>query len=263
MSIEGGARAEAARGAGSTTALWFPLEAALREVLDLCVNARAAQIALERARAPRTPGGLGDGPDPSAPEGDPRLARAPELARELALRGEPPAGADLVALRSLVRQRLVELRATIAEVLSDHDVYYALFPVVVHFDELVQISTRGEASRWEPLQGELYEVDNGGELFFTIADDKLRQQETHPFVFEVFYFCLADGFSGMYQGDRKKLGEYAARLAERIQPRHAPAPAPTRPARRVELVPFPWRYYAFASGLVFATYLALAWFGTP
>jgi type VI secretion system protein ImpK len=251
----------AGRSAGSTTALWFPLEAALREVLDLCVRARASQIAFERARS-RAPGPAAE-QAPFEPEGDPRLARAPEIARGLALRGEPAAGADLVALRSLVRQRLVQLRATFAEVLSDHDVYYALFPVVVYIDELVQISTRGEAARWEPLQGELYDVDNGGELFFTVAEDKLRQQETHPFVFETFYFCLADGFSGMYQNDRKKLDEYASRLAERIALRPAPALAPPRPARVVELVAFPWRYYAIAAGVVVATYLALSLFGTP
>ncbi|HEU4412939.1 MAG TPA: DotU family type IV/VI secretion system protein [Polyangiaceae bacterium] len=263
MSTDAAARA-AARGAGSTTALWFPLEAALREVQDLCVGARAAQIAVERARA-RAPVAAAGAPGeaPLDAEADPRLARAPELARELARRGEPPAGPDLVALRAIVRQRLVELRAAFAEVLSEHDVYYALFPVVVYVDELVQISTRGEAARWEPLQGELYEIDNGGELFFTVAEDKLRQQETHPFVFEVFYFCLADGFAGMHQGHRKKLDEYAARLAERIPLRPAPAAAPPRPARGVELVAFPWPYYAVASGVVVATYLALSWFGTP
>jgi type IV/VI secretion system ImpK/VasF family protein len=253
----------AARGAGSTTALWFPLQAAVREAHELCVEARAAQIALERARAPRAPGGAPGEEPPDPPESDPRLARAPGRARELALSGGAPAAADLVALRAHLRDRLVELRATFAEVLTDHDVYYALFPVVVHVDELVRISTRGESSRWEPLQGELYEIDNGGELFFKIADDKLRQQETHPFVFEVFYFCLADGFAGMYQGDRKHLDEYAARLAERIPLRPAPPAAPPRPARGVEIVPFPWQYYAAASGLAVATYLALSWFGTP
>lgn len=262
MSTDERARATTARGPGSTTALWFPLQAAVNEAHDLCVQARAAQIAFEHARAPRAPGGAPNDPPAAPPEADPRLARAFEVARELTLHGAVSAGPDLVALRSHLRQRLVELRATFAEVLTDHDVYYALFPVVVHVDELVRISTRGEAARWEPLQGELYEIDNGGELFFKVADDKLRQQETHPFVFEVFYFCLADGFAGMYQGDRKRLDEYAMRLAERVPLRPTP-PAAARPLRGVELVPFPWQYYAVASGLALTTYLALSWFGTP
>ncbi|MCU0684529.1 MAG: DotU family type IV/VI secretion system protein [Polyangiaceae bacterium] len=312
---------------GSTTALWFDIEAAFREALDLCVRARASQIAFEQARS-RAPAGrgaanaafsvgapaaraaaagprrapdadgeatvplavgvdvgatlplaVGAGGGATVPlavgddgatvplavgaDGDRRLAGAAELARERALRGEPPAPADLVALRALLRKRLIWLRAKFAEVLSEHDVYYALFPLVVYIDELVQVATRGEAARWQPLQGELFDVDNGGELFFTVIEDKLRQQETHPFVFEVFYFCLAHGFLGMYQDDRKKLGEYAARLAERVPGRPAAPAAPRAVERGVELVPFPWHYYAIASGAVLVLYLALSWLGTP
>ena len=94
----------------------------------------------------------------------------------------------------------------------------------MYTDELVAAVMPGQTARWEPLQGELYDIDNGGELFYSILEDCLRKEETPPVVFEVFYFCLNDGFLGMYQGDRKKIEEYEARLANRI-----PLGPPTRP----------------------------------
>jgi type IV/VI secretion system ImpK/VasF family protein len=199
--------------------------------------------------------------EPGVPE-DPRLAKAVDLARDMAFREENVGGADLVALKHMILKRLKWLQSKFAEVLSDHDVYYALFPVVVYFDELVQIGTRGESTRWESLQSALYDIDNGGERFFSVLDERLRQQETSPIVLEVFYFCLADGFAGMHQSDPKKLEEYKERLADRIPVK--PVVAADPPDRRPpEFVQFPWRYYAIAAASVLLTYLALSWLPVP
>jgi type IV/VI secretion system ImpK/VasF family protein len=194
-----------------------------------------------------------------------RTSRAAELARDLAFREAHPNGADLVELRALLRKRLTWLKARFAEVLADHEVYYALFPIVVYVDELVNAVTRGAIARWEPLQSELYEVDNGGEVFYAILDDRLRQEETSPIVFEVFYFCLKDGFAGMYQGDPRKIDEYKARLVERTRLKPTRDEAPPKDAAPVELVDFPWRYYAIAGASIGASYLlftVFAWMST-
>ncbi|MEI7894735.1 MAG: DotU family type IV/VI secretion system protein [Myxococcales bacterium] len=250
----------------STHSLWFHIEAAFREIVDACVNARAAQLALEQrseeanllrtGRPSRTSAVLNE--EVGKTRGT--FAKASELARDLAFREANAQGPDLVEVRSQLRKRLAALKAQSAEVLAGHDIYYALFPLVVYVDELVQAATRGGTARWEPLQSELYEVDNGGELFYSILDERLRQQETHPLVLEVFYFCLADGFVGMYQGDTRKVEEYMQRLMQRIPQREIAAPGATA-EHSVELVAFPWKYYAMARGAVVATHSILSWLG--
>lgn len=248
----------------SAQALWFHVETAFREGHELCVQARAAQLVAaqrdpgakaatplrSRATLPMEPGaGLHDPGDD-----DPRLAGAAALARDLAFREANAGGADLVALRAALRKRVLWLRMRLAEVLSDRDVFHGIFPIVVHFDELVRVASRGEAARWEPLQGELYSVDNGGEAFFTLLDDQLRQRETHPLVLEIFFLCLSDGFRGAHDDDPRKLEEYRQRLADRLAVR--PVVVDERPAAaKIEIVKFPWPYYAVAVAAVALAHL--------
>ena len=248
----------------STTALWFPIETAFAEIEQLCIEARAAEVALRRKQdeaallaamtSGRTVSLRVEEPTPD----DPRQARAQELSRDLAFREAHPDGPDLVELRSKLRKRISWLKSELSVALTEHEVYYALFPLVVYTDELVASITRGQSLRWEPLQSELYEVDNGGELFFSILEERLRKDETAPIVFEVFYFCLVDGFVGMYQGDPRKLEEYRARVAQRIPLR----PISDRPTGRdrapVELVAFPWRFYAIAAAAIAITWALFA-----
>ena len=253
---------------GSTTALWFHIETAFAELLDLCVEARAAELAARQVREESklvksfARGGVraNDDGEETLAVVDARYARAAEMAKDLAFREAHPDGADLVELRARLRKRLTWLKSKFSEVLADHEVYYALFPIVVYCDELVNAVTHGAISRWEPLQSELYEVDNGGEVFYSILEDRLRQEETPPIVFEVFYFCLKDGFLGMYQSDLKKIDEYKSRLVDRarLKPTVDPANEPLRKEPgAVFLVDFPWRYYAVAAIGVVTTYAAL------
>lgn len=247
---------------GSTTALWFHIETAFAEVFELCIQARAAELGAYQMREEAkllksfARGGRSFDDEETAPQKDPKYARAAELAKDLAFREAHPNGADLVDLRAKLRKRLTWLKSKFSEILADHEVYYTLFPIVVYCDELVNSVTHGAISRWEPLQSELYEVDNGGEVFYSILDDRLRQEETSPIVFEVFYFCLKDGFVGMYQGDRKKIDEYMARLAERARLKPTVDDAPRHEPASVDLVDFPYRYYVIAAAGVVASYVA-------
>ncbi len=251
----------------STTALWISIEAAFAELEQLCIEARAAELAVEarqneaELRRSMAAGRVG-AVAATVVEQDPRQVRAGDLARDLAFREAHAKGADLVELRSRVRKRLSWLKGKLGEALTEHEVYHTLFPLVVYADELALSITRGQSGRWEPLQSELYEVDNGGELFFTLIEDHLRKDETHPIVFEVFYFCLKDGFVGMYEGDPRKLEEIRARVAARIPLAPTGAEVDRRGPAQVELVPFPWRYYAIGVASVAIGWLLLAWLGS-
>jgi type VI protein secretion system component VasF len=248
----------------SITALWLSFDLAFSEIEQLCVEARAAQLALQKrkeeaallrnlALARVSVPAL-----PSDTRGDVREARASELARDLAFCDAHADGPNLVALRSAIRERLQWLKGELAEVLTEHELHYVLLPLVIYIDELVTSITRGEASRWEPLQSELYDVENGGELFYALMQDHLRKSDTHPFVFQMFYFCLSDGFVGAAERDLRKIEQAKALLAARIPL----APAPPGPDQMrdqpIELVRFPWNYYAWAAAAMVASWAVLS-----
>lgn len=204
---------------------WYPLAEVLAHVEKACADARALvlrarELEAETAEAP-VPGEL-PGPRPEA---------VPEV--------------DVPALRADLRGRLGWLKARLGEVLTERETYYALFPVVLYADELVLAAVGPRGAAWPPLQRELYEVDNGGELFFQTLDTLLRREETAPEVLEVFLYCLNAGFSGQYLNDPAKREEYRSRLIEKIPVDHPALLASagdTLPP--IELVEFPWRYYA-------------------
>jgi type IV/VI secretion system ImpK/VasF family protein len=266
----------------STTALWFDIEATFSELHELCIEARAAELAMQKrdeekrlfqgGRSSTPPRAEGAGLEAASSKGSDardvrdarhaRDARARELSRDLAFAEAHPQGADLVELRSRLRKRLSWLKSRLAEALSEHDVYYTLFPVVVYTDELVNAIAPTAVARWEPLQSELYDLSNGGEVFYSVLEERLRQEETHPIVFEVFYFCLSDGFTGAYLADPRKIDEMKARLSERIRPKPIDADSDARKeAPPVTLVRFPWQLHAAGGALVLAAYLLYTWLG--
>ena len=246
------------------TALWLCIDTAFAEVVEMCLAARAAELVLQKQKTSdpigRALGFGGASPAAEKPLEAGRYARAAELAKDLGFREAHPNGADLVALRSNLRKRLVWLRGKLAEVLAEHEVYYVLFPFVVYCDELVSTAaTRGAASRWESMQSELYEIDNGGELFYQILEERLKQSETHPLVFEIFYFCLLDGFTGTHQPGSNKIQEYKALLLARIPRPEIPCIDARREQKRPDLIALPWQYYAVASAIVLIAYGLLSW----
>ena len=122
----------------STTALWFHIETAFAEFEELCVQARAAELSVqkqkeERARRRGSFGGRAYDDDQTQPIQDGRFPRAQDLAKDLAFREAHSKGADLVEMaRALPESASSWLKARFAEALSDHEVYYALFPIVVY-----------------------------------------------------------------------------------------------------------------------------------
>ena len=123
----------------------------------------------------------------------------------------------LVQVRAEIRKQLDFLRSRLAQQFNERDLYLALFPVVAHFDELVQIHyLKGKYLEWPPLQQELFQVDNAGELFFETLDDILLKPQTNPFIFEIYYLCLSNGFSGKYTENPVRINEYLNKLRGKI-----------------------------------------------
>jgi type IV/VI secretion system ImpK/VasF family protein len=247
--------------------LWFQIEDAFAQIEEQCMVARAAQLVVDQRRADEVVSqAVAAGrsiPPPVAKVAEAgRYARATDMAKDIAFRDANGGGPDLVALRENLRRVLTELRRGLVEGLAEHDVYYVLFPLVLYTDELVSKATRGASTRWEPMQSEFYEIENGGELFYQVLDERLKEEQTHPLVLETFYFCLLDGFTGMHLAGSKRIEEYRVQLRERIpRPEVMFKQAQTLP-RRPELAEFPIHYYALAAATVLVIYLLLRW-GAP
>lgn len=123
---------------------------------------------------------------------------------------------DIVKVRSPIRTQLDFLRAKLSETLSERDCYLILFAIVALFDEHVQANYLGDNESWPPLQTELFQIDDAGEVFYETLDDILHKPQTLPLVYEVFYFCLNHGFRGRYNDNPVKITEYLRRLRVKI-----------------------------------------------
>jgi len=131
-----------------------------------------------------------------------------------------PAGVesfDIVGVRAEIRKQLDVLRVKLAEQLTERDCYLVVFPIVAYFDAHIKTYYLAEKQlSWPPLQKELFQIDEAGELFYETVDDLLRKPQTIPFIYEVYYFCLSQGFQGKYADNPVKISEYMKKLREKI-----------------------------------------------
>jgi type IV/VI secretion system ImpK/VasF family protein len=167
---------------------------------------------------------------------------------------------EMIPMRTDIRTKLEVLKAKLGEQLNEREVYLVIFPIVVYFDEIVQSQiARGQHTAWPPLQKELYQILDGGEMFYTVLDDILRKPETLPFVYEIFYFCLADGFQGKYAGNQIAIDDYKSKLAAKIPVTPLEAQESDSQVFRMGQVPrFPFWYYAATAALMVGAYAGLA-----
>ena len=183
------------------------------------------------------------------------------LSRDLARHGAAATPAvDRTELRARVRDELLAARARFSGSMPEGEAYRALFPLVAHVDEIMQLADgAGPRPAWAPLQKELFGVTNAGDLFFESLDELLEASATPRFALELYLFCLQLGFQGRHAGSPGQLERYRRRIAARIcgpLPAREPAPEPARPepppGRRAALLP-----YAAAALLLVASYLGL------
>lgn len=171
---------------------------------------------------------------------------------------------DLVDLRAKLRTRLEHLRALLVERHSERDAYFVLFPLVAHYDELVKtLILDMTQAQWPPIQQELYQVADAGDLFYESLDGVLGKPETLPLVYEVYYFCLEDGFMGRYGANPDRFADYRQRLRERIRPSAVEAEAPRWAAAAPRKAPLRlpnWVYYGAAGLLLWLAYGLLSVF---
>jgi type IV/VI secretion system ImpK/VasF family protein len=180
-----------------------------------------------------------------------RLATAPVVSAEQE---------TLNRLHQDVHARIEVLRTALV---AEPGVEHAMLALVLYFDERIM----GQlpeflATSWPLLQTRLTGRKTGGSDFFHLIDRLLEADPPPGFVFEVYYFCLNNGFQGQYADDLASLEGYRQRLRARIA-----APEPERqpratPAASQAPAPVKYRalYYAAAAVVVLLVAIALtAW----
>jgi type IV/VI secretion system ImpK/VasF family protein len=177
--------------------------------------------------------------------------------------GANPAAAMVVEHDTLqrlhhdVHGRVEALRAVLAREPGGEQ---AMLALVLYVDERVMDQLpEFLATSWPLLQTRLTGRKTGGSDFFRLIDRMLEAEPPPELVFEVYFFCLANGFQGQYADDLAALERYQQRLRERIvapepqrQPRELAVPsASPRPIRSTVL------YYLAAVGAVVLVGFAL------
>jgi len=156
----------------------------------------------------------------------------------------------LVNVRKNIRTHLDFLRSQLLEELHERDSYFVLFPIVALFDELVQVQFLDvNQAAWPPLQKELFQVDDAGDMFYETLDEILSKPQTLPIVYEVYYFCLNYGFKGRYNDNELKINEYMKKLKTKIAataPDDLAAAEPEKPGRFKQIGSKTWYYLAAA-----------------
>ncbi len=170
-------------------------------------------------------------------------------------------GGDIIQARSEIRTQLDILRSDLAEMMSERDGYLVLFPIVIHIDELIQSEYLRDNQSWPPLQKELFGIDDGGIQFYETMNDLLRKPDTHPFIFEVFYFCMSHGFQGRYVDNRVKINESMKKLKNKIPLEdikiHQSSPDPVI---RIRQFISPLWSYAVAGVVIVSCYLVISFY---
>jgi len=163
-------------------------------------------------------------------------------------------------LRARMREEILGARTRFTELMNEREAYRALFPLVAYVDEIMQLSeSAGHPASSVPLQKELFEVTNAGELFFESLDELLESSTGSRFTLEVYLYCLKLGYQGRHAGNPEKLEGYERRIAAVLceplpEREEVPAPEVALPlARRHTAI----KCYAGAALLLAVTYLGL------
>lgn len=159
---------------------------------------------------------------------------------------------NILQVREAIRKQLDMLRIDLAEYLTEQESYYVLFAIVIYIDEHIQVNVLDKADlTWPILQKELFDIDDGGNLFYDTLDHILKKPEISPFIFEVFYFCLKHGLKGKHISDPLAIADYKKRLEQKIDKEEVtPDTVIPDDTKRFPLLFSPVWYYGVAIGFL-------------
>jgi type VI protein secretion system component VasF len=207
------------------------------------------------------------------------LVAAHREASELIAHAAPEAAAtDLDAMRVVVgpeamealhaelRQTLARLASKLGQRLDNGDIKQVIFILAIALDEKVQRRLApDEAPRWPLLQRALFDVHDGGDLFYDLIEDRLARVDSDELqlIFELCYFCLSDGFVGRHSRNKPAIEECKRKLAARI-PRPVGSESDERTlayGMMATSVRLPPRYWIYGAGslLLLPLILLLLW----
>jgi type VI protein secretion system component VasF len=185
----------------------------------------------------------------------------PAAARDLEASTRAVLGAEaLEALHARLRDVLARLTARLSHRLSAAAIKEVLFVLSIVLDEKIQRRLApADEPAWPLLQRALFEVHDGGDLFYELIDDRLGRVDASPLVFELCYFCLDDGFVGRHNRAPRNLEAYKRKLAARIAGPARPAHDEKTTAWQLPDTRGPLRLYLATAAFALVWPLALWW----
>ncbi len=103
--------------------------------------------------------------------------------------------------------------------IPSEDIEEAKFAIVAFIDETILSSDWAGTDEWmkTPIQLELYDQFDAGEVFFDRLEELQEEPEYNAQVLEVYYLCMTLGFKGKYQlQQQEKLREMIDSTAEML-----------------------------------------------
>lgn len=152
---------------------------------------------------------------------DQRLAEifAPCFTLILQLRAADDFG-DSEVLRRRIKELLDDAdREALRTGISSDNIQTSKFALVAFIDETILSSSWSQKDEWvsTPLQLELYDQYDAGEVFFDRLDELRGNARANAEALEVYYFCMTLGFKGKYQlHEQERLREIVERVYKEI-----------------------------------------------
>jgi type VI secretion system protein ImpK len=168
-------------------------------------------------------------------------------------------------LHGQLRHTLARATQKLGQSMDNGDIKQIVFILAIALDEKVQRRLAPEeAPRWPLLQRALFDVHDGGDLFYDLIDDRLTRSDTLPLIFEVCFFCLSDGFVGRHSRNKPMIEEYKRKLAARISRPDGGNETVTRTTAYMPQLAsnrLPLKYYLYSAGalVLVPLLLLLAW----
>ena len=168
-----------------------------------------------------------------------------ELANHIhAIRHKGLGTASIHETRRTIREILKQSHEFLLEKTVERNAYFVLFALVALTDECMQeYSQKNPSDAWLPLQSELFEITNAGTLFYQYIDYFRGRNDIPVIIYEIFYFCLKDGFKGSKINEQDLRAAYLEELKVHIPIENIPSSSdrpilPDTAKRRVPVVAY-------------------------